>query len=102
MNALEKVFSIIQQRAAQPEEGSYTNYLLSKGLDKVLKKVGEEASETIIAAKNNKKTELIGELADLQYHLLVLMYVTGVTPEEVNSELEQRFGKGGFHGRTGK
>lgn len=102
MNALEKVFAVIQQRATQPEEGSYTNYLLNKGPDKILKKVGEEAAETIIAAKNNQKTELIGELADLHYHLLVLMHTAGITPEDVNNELEQRFAKGGFHGRAEK
>jgi len=102
MQALEKVFAIIQQRAENPEEGSYTNYLLNKGLDKILKKVGEETAETIIAAKNNKKDELLGELADLHYHLLVLMHTAGITPQDVNNELEQRFAKGGFHGRTEK
>ena len=102
MQILGKIFAVIQQRALEPEEGSYTNYLLAKGQDKILKKVGEEAAETIIAAKNNQKAELLGELADLHYHLLVLMHTAGITLEEVNQELEQRFNKGGFHGRAEK
>ncbi|GBR75930.1 phosphoribosyl-ATP pyrophosphatase [Candidatus Termititenax persephonae] len=100
MQALEKVYQVIQQRAAQPEAGSYTNYLLGKGLDKILKKVGEEAAETIIAAKNGQPQELIGEVADLQYHLLVMMYNAGLTPADLEQELDKRFAKGGFHGRT--
>ncbi|MDR1323820.1 MAG: phosphoribosyl-ATP diphosphatase [Candidatus Margulisbacteria bacterium] len=102
MEILEKVYKIIQRRAALREEGSYTNYLLDKGLDKILKKVGEEASETIIAAKNGEKTELAGEIADLQYHLLVMMYNLGLTPADIEQELNNRFTKGGFHGRARK
>ena len=102
MQAPEKIFAVIQQRAVQPEEGSYTNYLLDKGLDKILKKVSEEAGETIIAAKNGGKPELIGELADLHYHLLVLMHTSGITPEDIDAELAKRFAKGGFHGRADK
>ncbi|MDR2428666.1 MAG: phosphoribosyl-ATP diphosphatase [Candidatus Margulisbacteria bacterium] len=102
METLEKVYQIIQQRAAQPEAGSYTNYLLDQGLDKILKKIGEEAGETIIAAKNGEKTALAGEIADLQYHLLVMMYNLGVTPADIEQELNSRFAKGGFHGRAGK
>ena len=102
MEILKKVFDIIKERAKTPQEGSYTNTLLNKGLDKILKKVGEEAAETIIAAKNENKPELVGEIADLYYHLLVMMYVKGVTPEDVSAELDKRFNKGGFHGRTDK
>ncbi|GBR77363.1 phosphoribosyl-ATP pyrophosphatase [Candidatus Termititenax dinenymphae] len=102
MEALDKIYKIIQQRAAQPEEGSYTNYLLDKGLDKILKKVGEESAETIIAAKNGKPEDLIGEIADLHYHLLVMMYTLGITPDAVEQELNDRFAKGGFHGRAAK
>lgn len=102
MNILKEVFAIVQQRAEKPEEGSYTNYLLDKGLDKILKKVGEEASETIIAAKNANKDDLVGELADLHYHLLVLMHTAGITPEDIEKKLEERFAKGGFHGRAEK
>jgi phosphoribosyl-ATP pyrophosphohydrolase len=74
-------------------EGSYTAYLFSKGLDKILKKVGEESAETIIAAKNNSKPELIVESADLLYHLLVLLVNQDVAVDEVLAELEHRAGK---------
>jgi phosphoribosyl-ATP pyrophosphohydrolase len=104
MEVLAKIFGIIQQRAAKPEEGSYTNYLLAKGLDKILKKIGEEASETIIAAKNTQHggspAGLTGEIADLLYHLLVLLHTAGLTPQDVEQELNNRFAKGGFHGRN--
>lgn len=102
MEILKSVYKIVQERAANPQEGSYTNYLLNKGIDKICKKLGEEATETVIAAKNNNKEELIGECADVLYHLLVLMQVQGVTPVDVEQELEKRFGKGGYHGRTDK
>ena len=102
MEILNTVFQIIQARAKEPQEGSYTNYLLTKGVDKICKKIGEEATEMVIAAKNNDKSELIGECADVLYHALVLMHVQGITPADVAQELENRFGKGGYHGRTDK
>lgn len=102
MEILNKIYDIVKERAANPQEGSYTNYLLSKGIDKVCKKLGEEATEMVIAAKNNDKQELIGECADVFYHALALMYIQGVTPDDVAQELENRFGKGGYHGRTDK
>ena len=71
-------------------EKSYTSYLLNEGVDKICKKVGEEAAEIIIAAKNSDKKELIGELADLTYHLMVLMYNQGVAPAEVQGLLAER------------
>ena len=71
-------------------EGSYTTYLFSKGLDKILKKIGEEAAETIIAAKNQSKSELTLESADLLYHLLVLFVNEGLEVEDVLAELEKR------------
>jgi phosphoribosyl-ATP pyrophosphohydrolase len=98
MEILDRIYRTIKNRAEEPQEGSYTNYLLHKGLDKILKKVGEEAGETIIAAKNGQKPELIGELADLHYHLLVMMYNLGITLADVAEELNKRFAKGGFHG----
>jgi phosphoribosyl-ATP pyrophosphohydrolase/phosphoribosyl-AMP cyclohydrolase len=100
MNILNEVYKIIESRAKNPEEGSYTNSLLTKGLDKILKKVGEESAETIIAAKNENKNELNGEIADLLYHILVMMYVKGVSCADVESVLQERFTKGGFHGRN--
>ena len=74
----------------QPVEKSYTNYLLEQGVDKICKKVGEEASETIIAAKNNNQEELIGEISDLFYHVLVLMYQQGIQVEDIEEKLRER------------
>lgn len=84
------LYALIEKRKASPQEKSYTNYLLNEGIDKICKKIGEEASETIIAAKNNDKQELIGEISDLLYHIFVLMFDQGVTLEEVEEELAKR------------
>ena len=75
---------------AHPQPGSYTNYLMEKGIDKICKKIGEEATEVVIAAKNGVKSEVIYEAADLVDHLLVVMAQQGVTPEELFAELEAR------------
>ena len=90
MNSFEQMEAVIAQRKAEPQEGSYTCYLFEKGLDKILKKVGEECAETIIAAKNGDKVELIGELNDLFYHAMVLMSQCGVTLAEVCEEMDLR------------
>ena len=87
---LYQVSEVIEDRKLKPREGSYTNYLLDKGLDKILKKVGEEATETIIAAKNQDKDEIVYEMADLIYHLTVLMAVTNVTWDDILNELARR------------
>ncbi len=87
---LYQVSEVIEDRKLNPREGSYTNYLFDKGLDKILKKVGEEATETIIAAKNQDKDEIIYEMADLIYHLTVLMAVTNVTWDDILNELARR------------
>ena len=71
-------------------EGSYTTYLFEKGIDKILKKIGEESTEVIVAAKGDDKKETIYELADLMYHSLVLMVQMGITVEDVESELASR------------
>ena len=84
------VSEVIEDRKLNPREGSYTNYLFDKGLDKILKKVGEEATETIIAAKNQDKDEIVYEMADLIYHLTVLMAVTNVTWDDILNELARR------------
>lgn len=84
------LYDVIEDRKRNPVEGSYTNYLFDKGIDKILKKVGEESAETIIAAKNNSKEELIYETSDLFYHLLVLLSNQGVAPEEILKTLENR------------
>ena len=73
MNSFEQMEAVIAQRRAEPQEGSYTCYLFEKGIDKILKKVGEECAETIIAAKNGVKEDTVGEISDLIYHLTVMM-----------------------------
>jgi len=87
---LHELYHVINDRKANPKEGSYTNYLFEKGQDKILKKVGEEAAETIIASKNNDKNELISEMSDLWYHCLVLLANHEVTPSELFAELQKR------------
>jgi phosphoribosyl-ATP pyrophosphohydrolase/phosphoribosyl-AMP cyclohydrolase len=87
---LNKVYNQIINRKENPVEGSYTNYLFEKGLDKILKKVGEETSEVIIGAKNKNKEELVYELSDLIYHSLVLMVSEGVTIDDIKEELTKR------------
>ena len=85
-----ELYDLIEDRKVHPVEKSYTNYLLEQGVDKICKKVGEEASETIIAAKNNDKEELIGEISDLFYHVYVLMSQQGVTVEDIERKLGER------------
>ena len=87
---INKVYCQIKDRKDNPKEGSYTNYLFNEGLDKILKKVGEETSEVIIAAKNKDKEELIYEICDLIYHSLVLMVNEEVTLDELKKELTKR------------
>jgi phosphoribosyl-ATP pyrophosphohydrolase/phosphoribosyl-AMP cyclohydrolase len=87
---IDELFTIIEDRKANPKEGSYTSYLFEKGIDKILKKVGEEASEVIIAAKNSSPEEIRYETADLIYHLLVMLSNEGLSPSEIIAELEKR------------
>jgi len=87
---LNRVYNQIINRKENPKEGSYTNYLFDKGLDKILKKVGEETSEVIIGAKNKNKDELVYEMCDLIYHSLVLMVNEGVTIDDLKKELTKR------------
>ena len=86
----ENVYQVILDRKEHPKEGSYTNYLFDKGIDKILKKIGEEAAELIIAAKNPDPEEIKYELSDFLYHAMVLMAERGVTWEEVTDELANR------------
>ena len=88
--SLEGLSSLIEGRKKDKVEGSYTTYLFEKGLDKILKKVGEESTEVIIAAKADDKKETIYEIADLTYHLLVLMIEMGISLEDVHRELASR------------
>ncbi len=87
---IEKLYELIQDRKNNPKEGSYTNYLFDKGLDKILKKVGEESAEVIIGAKNRNKDEIVYEVSDLVYHVLVLMVNEGVSIDDIRDELRGR------------
>lgn len=86
----EDVYNVILDRKLNPKEGSYTNYLFDKGIDKILKKVGEEATEIIIAAKNPNPEEIKYEISDFLYHVMVLMAERGVTWEDITTELSRR------------
>ncbi|MCI9225247.1 MAG: phosphoribosyl-ATP diphosphatase [Acutalibacter sp.] len=95
MNAMEKLYQVILERKASAQEGSYTGYLFEQGLDKILKKCAEECGEVIIAAKNGRVEDTIGEISDLLYHLTVLMANEGIAWEQVEAELERRAQKQG-------
>ncbi len=94
-DALWNLYETVQSRKEARAEGSYTAYLFEKGLDKILKKCGEECSEVIIAAKNRDNTETVLEISDLLYHLTVLMVQQGISLEEVEQELHRRSQKTG-------
>lgn len=87
---LHDLYQVILQRRSEPQEGSYTCYLFDEGLDKILKKVGEECAETIIAAKNGRQDETVGEISDLLYHLLVMMADQKIPLDAVLAELDRR------------
>lgn len=87
---IHRLVQTIEERRDNPVDGSYTTYLFNEGIDKVLKKVGEEASEVIIGAKNNDKEEIKWEIADLVYHMLVLMEMTGVSVDDIKETLYER------------
>lgn len=89
-DTLENLYSVVTSRKNDPMEGSYTCYLFDKGLDKILKKVGEECAETVIAAKNEDQPETVMEICDLLYHLTVLMVDQGIPLEAVLDELDRR------------
>lgn len=84
------LMELIKDRKTSPQEGSYTTYLFHKGLDKILKKVGEESTEVIIAAKAEDRKETVYEIADLAYHIMVLMVEAGITLDEIRDELASR------------
>ncbi len=88
--SLRGLYELLEGRKAEKPEGSYTTYLFEKGLDKILKKVGEECTEVIIAGKAQDKRETVYEIADLAYHVMVLMVESGITPEDIHSELASR------------
>lgn len=86
----EGLYRLIQGRKTSPKEGSYTTYLFEKGLDKILKKVGEECTEVIIGGRKEDRAETVYEIADLCYHVMVLMVQMGITVEDITRELEKR------------
>lgn len=90
MNEFEKEYQNALERKHNPEQGSYTTYLYEKGLEKILKKVGEESSEVIIASLSQSKEELIGEINDLLFHLFVLMVEKDITLEDIQIEMQKR------------
>ena len=95
MDLIKNEYDVILKRKEEKAEGSYTAYLFEQGLDKILKKVGEECTETVIAAKNNNNTETVYEITDLLYHVLVMMAHQGITPEDIEAELAKRAEKRG-------
>lgn len=99
---LSDIYDIIQNRRLHPVEGSYTNYLFDKGQDKILKKVGEEATETIIASKNNIREDVLYEMGDLWYHCLILLAYHNMTPENLLEELMRRRNGKKYHRFSGK
>ena len=90
LHVFQNVYDVITDRKEHPKEGSYTNYLFDKGIDKILKKVGEEATEIVIAAKNPDNEEVKYEMSDFLYHMMVLMVEKGLTWEDITRELSQR------------
>lgn len=104
-NVLNDLYILIEDRQHSPIHGSYTNYLFDKGIDKILKKVGEEAVETILASKNNVKTDIVYEMSDLWYHCLVLLAYHNIMPNELFKELIKRRNQSTsyhkFNGKTG-
>ena len=88
--SMEALYRLLQGRKDSPKEGSYTTYLFQKGIDKILKKVGEECTEVIVAGKGGEKDETVFEIADLAYHVMVLMVEMGITPADVFAQLAGR------------
>ncbi|MBB6622760.1 phosphoribosyl-ATP diphosphatase [Clostridium gasigenes] len=89
-NIMKDLYEVILGRKNSKEEGSYTSYLFAKGIDKILKKIGEESTEVIISAKGTDKEEQINEICDLSYHLLVMMAELGISVDEVEAQLIKR------------
>ncbi|OGV99281.1 MAG: bifunctional phosphoribosyl-AMP cyclohydrolase/phosphoribosyl-ATP pyrophosphatase [Nitrospinae bacterium RIFCSPLOWO2_02_39_17] len=92
---IDKIYEVIQDRKRNMREGSYVSSLFKNGRDKILKKISEEASEVVIGSKNEKKEEIVWEIADLWFHTLVLLGYHDITPEDIYRELQKRFGKSG-------
>lgn len=93
---LDAVYQVILNRKSNPSDNSYTASLINKGIDKILKKIGEEATEVVIAGKGGTRDEIVCEVADLFFHTLVLLGYRDINPEEVYAELRRRFGTSGL------
>lgn len=89
-NIMDELYAVIEDRRTNPKEGSYTNYLFDKGVDKICKKIGEEAAEVIIAAKNKDTREIVYEVSDLLYHLNVLLVQNDIPLQSIYDELKKR------------
>lgn len=99
---LQAVYDVILDRKHNPSEKSYTAALMHKGIDKILKKIGEEATEVVIAAKGGKREEIVCETSDLVFHLLVLLGYCDIPPEEIFAELRRRFGVSGIEEKNSR
>jgi phosphoribosyl-ATP pyrophosphohydrolase len=99
---LQALYQIILERRQNPSESSYTSSLMQKGIDKILKKIGEEATEVVIAAKGGKREEIIYETGDLLFHILVLLGYCDIPPEEILCELRRRFGVSGIEEKNSR
>ena len=95
MNSFEQMEAVIAQRRVEPQEGSYTCYLFEKGIDKILKKVGEACALLLIAGKDQNREKIAEETGDLLYHLMAMMICKGITADDLAEELERRSGKTG-------
>ena len=101
-DTLQLLFKTILQRKAHPTESSYTASLLGKGIDKILKKLGEESTELVIAGKGGQRDEIVCETADLLYHTLVLLAYHDVSLDDVYGELRRRFGTSGIEEKAAR
>ena len=99
---IQSLYKVILERKAKPSENSYTASLMAKGIDKILKKVGEEAAELIIAGKGGERHEIVYETADLIFHTLVLLGFHDIEPEEIYAELRRRFGVSGHDEKSSR
>ncbi|MFZ2726198.1 MAG: phosphoribosyl-ATP diphosphatase [Methylococcaceae bacterium] len=101
-NTLSQLADVLEQRKTQTADKSYTASLYTKGLDTILKKIGEEATETVIAAKGGNKEQIIYEMADLWFHCAVLLAQQELHPDDVLAELQRRFGLSGLEEKAGR
>lgn len=99
---LDAVYQVVQERRNNPSEKSYVASLYAKGLDKILGKIGEEATEVAVAGKGGKPDEVVSEVADLWFHTLVLLSYYDLPPEKIYAELERRFGTSGLEEKAGR